>query len=231
MAAILYDLAGADPAHRFSPYCWRSKMALAHKGVPTEAVPWRFTEKEAIAFSGQGLVPVLVDADNAITDSTRIADYLEARYPEAPSLFGGTAGRALASFVAGWTDTILHRAIGRFVVSDIIGHLAEPDQGYFRQSREARFGNKLEAVTADREARLPAFREALAPLRAMLNVQPYLGGAAPLYADYIVFGAFQWARTVSGFELLAADDPVHAWRDRMLDAFDGLARKAPCHTC
>ena len=35
-----------------------------------------------------------------------------------------------------------------------------------------------------------------------------------------------WPRTVSPFELLEADDPVYAWRERMLDLFDGMARKA-----
>ena len=54
MAIVMYDLAGADPALRFSPYCWRIRMALAHKGLPVETVPWRFTDKDAIAFSGQG---------------------------------------------------------------------------------------------------------------------------------------------------------------------------------
>ena len=33
MAITLYDLAGADEHRRFSPYCWRTKMALAHKGL------------------------------------------------------------------------------------------------------------------------------------------------------------------------------------------------------
>jgi hypothetical protein len=27
--------------------------------------------------------------------------------------------------------------------------------------------------------------------------------------------------------LLASDDPIFSWRERMLDAFGGLARKAP----
>jgi hypothetical protein len=39
-----------------------------------------------------------------------------------------------------------------------------------------------------------------------------------------VFGAFQWARVVSPFKLLMEDDPVYAWRERLLDAFDGMAR-------
>jgi hypothetical protein len=32
MAIKLYDLAGAKSERRFSPFCWRTKMALAHKG-------------------------------------------------------------------------------------------------------------------------------------------------------------------------------------------------------
>ena len=45
----------------FSPYCWRTKFALAHKGIPVETVPWRFTDKAALAFSGQDKVPALRD--------------------------------------------------------------------------------------------------------------------------------------------------------------------------
>jgi hypothetical protein len=54
-------------------------------------------------------------------------------------------------------------------------------------------------------------------------------GAAPNYADYIVFGGFQRARVVSPFKLLTENDPVHAWRERLLDAFDGMARQSPGH--
>jgi len=60
-----------------------------------------------------------------------------------------------------------------------------------------------------------------APTRA------FLGGDTPNYADYIVFGPFQWARVVSPFKLLAEEDPIYAWREKLLDAFDGMARKSP----
>ena len=46
----LYELAGADENRRFSPYCWRVRMALAHKRLEVESLPWHFTEKEAIVF-------------------------------------------------------------------------------------------------------------------------------------------------------------------------------------
>lgn len=36
-----------------------------------------------------------------------------------------------------------------------------------------------------------------------------------------MFGGFQWARAVSPFKLLAENDPIHTWRENLLDAFDG----------
>lgn len=95
----LYDLAGADDSWRFSPYCWRVRLALAHKGLAVETIPWRFTEKEAIAFSGQGKVPVLVDGERFITDSWTIAEYLDQNYQERPSLMGEGSVRALTRFI------------------------------------------------------------------------------------------------------------------------------------
>lgn len=89
MGLQLYDLAGAEPERRFSPYCWRTKLALAHKGIAVETIPWRFTDKDTIAFSGQGRVPVLVDGDRIVSDSWVIATYLEKTYADRPSLFGG----------------------------------------------------------------------------------------------------------------------------------------------
>ncbi|WNG32225.1 glutathione S-transferase family protein [Archangium violaceum] len=226
MRRVLYDLAGAEEDRRFSPYCWRTKLALAHKGLAFETVPWRFSDKEAIAFSGQGLVPVLVEGGRTVSDSWAIALELEERYPNTPSLFGGPEGRVMAHFVNAWTDRVLNPAVGRMMVLDIYGHLHEKDRAYFRATREARYGAPLEQLVADREARLPELRALFAPVRTALAQGPFLGGASPRYVDYIVFSVFQWARCISPFVLLQAEDPVFAWRERMLDAHGGLARKA-----
>lgn len=229
MPIILYDLAGAEPERRFSPFCWRARMALAHKGLDVETVAWRFAEKDKLPQPNQGRVPVIVDDGRVVHDSSAIADYLETHYPDRPALFGGAAAPALTRFVQNWVETVVHPALFGFVVLDIFRHAAPQDRDYFRQSREARFGRTLEAVVADREARLPAFRDALVPLRRTVERQDFVAGETPAYADYVVFGAFQWARAISDFELLAADDPVAAWRGRLLDAFGGMARRAPAY--
>lgn len=228
MAITMYDLAGVEADRRFSPFCWRARMALAHKGLEVETVPWRFTEKDKLPAPNDGRVPVIVDGDTVVHDSSVIADYLERHYPDRPSLFPGEAARGLSKFVQNWTETVLQVGLIRLVVLDIWKHIGPRDQEYFRQSREARFGGmSLEDVVKDRDSRLPAFRASLDPLRRTVERQPFVCGDAPAYADYIVFGAFQWARSISDFALVAPDDPVFSWRGRMLDLHGGLARRAP----
>jgi glutathione S-transferase len=222
----LYDLAGAEPDRRFSPYCWRIKMALAHKGLMVETIPWRFTDKDAIAFSKQGRVPVLVDGERWVNDSWAIGEYLETTYSDRPSLFGNAAGKALSHFHARWADATLQGDMLKLVALDIFKHLDAKDRDYFRKSREERLGKTLEEIVADRDHAVLAFRENLLPLRLVLKAQKFLGGETPLHADYAIFGGFQWCRCISDFKLLLPDDPVYAWRQRMLDLFDGLAGKA-----
>jgi glutathione S-transferase len=227
MTLRLFELAGADPARLFSPYCWRARYALARKGLAAETIPWRFTERSALIPHGAEKVPVLLDGDRAVADSWAIAEYLEDTYPDRPSLFGGEGGRAMARFVNAWADAVVMPGIARLVVPDIPDILHPKDVAYFRESREARFRMSFDALRAERDVAAEAFRQALHPLRMVVRSQPFLGGAAPLHADGIVFGAFQWARCVSPFRLLAADDPVEAWRQRMLDLHGGMARRVP----
>lgn len=223
----LFELAGDDPARLFSPYCWRVRFALAQKGLRAETMPWRFADRAAIAPHGAEKVPVLIDGDRAIVDSWAIAEYLEEAYPDRPSLFGGTPGRELARFVNAWSDAVLVPGIARLIVADIVKVLHPGDAAYFRATREKRFGMALEQVQADRDRAVEGLRRELHPLRMVLRTQPFLCGPAPMQADAIAFGAFQWARCTSPFPLLTEDDPVAAWRARMLDLHGGMARGVP----
>src|ERR1700749_2816011 len=119
----LFELVGTDVARPFSPYCWRARMALAHKGLSAELVPWCFTEKQEIEPYKSEKVPVPLDGDNSVVDSWAIANYLEDTYPDRPSLFGGDGGRAMARFVSAWTATVLNPAIAPLIMLDIFGHV------------------------------------------------------------------------------------------------------------
>lgn len=221
----LYELAGKD-GRRFSPNCWRTRMALAHKNLEHRAVPVHFSDIPKIADGKQKTVPVILDGGTVVGDSWKIANYLEETYPDRPSLFGGAGAQALTLFVQSWAADVLHRHIIGLILHDIYLQLDEGDKAYFRSSREKRFARTLEEFQSGRETRVAEFRASLQPIRMVLQTQPWLGGATPLYADYLIFGAFQWARMVSDFVLLPPDDAVSQWFERCLDLFDGLGRRA-----
>lgn len=224
MARTLHTLCGSDPARRFSPHCWKIVMALAHKGLDFAERPTPFTGIVAIEDGFSPTVPVLRDNDRLLRESFDIAVYLEETYPDRPSLFGDEGGRALSRMVEGYVQTVVQAALMKIIVKDIHDCLAPADQIYFRTTRERRLGRRLEEVEAVSEAERAAFPPRLDPVRHMLRFQPFLGGAGPLFADYILFGALQWARVVSPRQMLAADDPVAGWFERCLDLHGGVGR-------
>ena len=227
MTRKLFELCGTETERVFSPFCWRTRMALAHKDIKAETIPWRFSEKDAIAPHNSDKVPVFIDGETSVADSWAIANYLEDTYPDRPSLFGGEGGRAMGRMLNWWGDTVVLGGIFPMIAADIHGHLRPADQAYFRKTREARLGKTLEQAAANRDEAVEVFRQSLTPMRLTLKTQPWLGGASPNYADYIAFGPFQWARAISQFKLLKEDDPIYAWREKLLDAFGGMARNSP----
>lgn len=233
MTLKMYDLAGADPLLRFSPYCWRTRMALAHKGLEVETIPWRFTEKDVLAEAAQGAnasqgrVPVLIDGDRVVHDSWDIACYLDEHYPNRPALFGSPDAKGAAFFVKRWCEGQLHPALVRLIVADLVKILHDKDVDYFRTSREKALGASLEDYCAERDANLKRLHDVLTPFRLTVKDMAYLGGDTPAYADYIVFGALQWARCSSPQNLLPEDDPVARWFAAMLELYDGLGARAP----
>lgn len=226
MTRILYELAGRD-GHMFSPYCWRTILALAHKGLDYARVPMTFTDRSPIAASGQERVPVLEDDGRMIHDSWTIACHLDDAYPDRPRLFAGAAARAQALFFNRWVDMAVHPELRVIVVPDVLDHTHADDTAWFKDSREKMFGRSLDALRLECPVALRRLEAVLEPVRVTLAAEDFLSGDAPAYADYILFGSLMWARSASPVRLFAADDPIFAWRARMLGLFDGLAAKAP----
>ena len=85
----------------------RVALALAHKGLEAESV-WvdPADRREVRRVSGQPLVPVLVDGDEVIPDSTRILGYLEEHYPQRPLYPEDTAPRAEMEVFVDWFNRV-----------------------------------------------------------------------------------------------------------------------------
>jgi glutathione S-transferase len=220
----LYELAAADPAIRFSPYCWRVRMALAHKGISARVLPWHFGERKLPG--GNRQVPVMVDDGEVIADSTAIALHLENKYHNGPSLFGDEIGEAHARFIIAWADTVLIPALLPILAPDLLKLVKPASQPAFREARESRMAMTFEAARENRSALIESAQLKMVPLRRVLQNAGFLGGEEPSYADYAVFGCFQWMRCSSKVEILQAEDPIAHWRETMLTLFGDLARDA-----
>jgi len=227
MSLIMYERIGHQN-RRPSPFSWRIDYAFAHKGVEVEFRTVRFADVATIrGLSGQDKVPIVVDGDTVIHDSWNITEYLETRFPDRPSLFGGDTGRALTRHLNIWSDITLGAAIRRLIAADFIYCLAPEDRAYYRRSREAQFGCSLEDYCADRERWRREFEATIAPLEQTLTEQAWLAGAEPAYADYVVFSVFQYARLGSPHEILPAGTATRRWRDALVSRFDQLGDRYP----
>jgi glutathione S-transferase len=221
----LYELV-LENGRSASPYVWRIRYALAHKGVSFESIPIGFTEIPEVFGGRFKTVPVICHGGTMLAESWDIAEYLDRIFPGQPPIFSGPAEQAMVRLMDSWFSAEILRRMFRVYAFDIHNAARPEDRAYFRQSREGRLkGTSLEAFTADRAAHLPALRDAFMPLRLHLAQFPFLGGSAPNYADYIALGAFHWVASVSTLPLLArSDDTLRRWLDRGLDLYGGLGR-------
>ena len=227
MTLTMYERIGHE-GRRPSPFSWRIRYALAHKGVEPEYCHVRFADVETIrALSGQHFVPIVTDGDKVIHDSWNIACYLEDQFPDRPSLFGGAGGRGVARLVNHWADQTLGTAIRRLIAAEFILCLDAGDRAYYRSSREAAFGCSLEEYCADRPRWLAEFAAVTAPLERTLSEQPYLGGTTPSYADYVVFSMLQYARLGCPDDFVTEGTALRHWRDGLIRMFDGLGDRYP----
>ena len=219
----IWELKGKDD-RRYSLFSWRTRMALKHKGLEFESQPVAMSDKAAIAFSGGKTVPVIKDGETVVRDSWRIAEHLEDKYPERPTLFGGTIGRGVTQAFNTWVDRALVPAAMPVIVADVHERVDPADDAYFRQQFEGFLKCTLEESRARRPQALERLQRALEPMQAALKRQPFICGAAPAYADYVLFSVFQWMRVTSPQDIFNSSDPLYGWRDRMLGLYDGFAR-------
>ena len=222
----LWELRG-KAGRPYSLFSWRAKLALKHKGLDWRSHAVAMSDKAAIAFSGGKTVPIIKDGETVVRDSWRIAEHLEARYPERPTLFGSDIGRGVTQAFNTWVDRALVPAMMPVIVADVHERVDPADEQYFRAQFEGFLKCTLEEARTRAPQALERLKRALEPMQAALKRQTYVCGAAPAYADYILFSVFQWARIMSPQSLLDAARPLYPWRERMLDLYDGYARNVP----
>lgn len=167
--------------HPLSPYAQKVKIALLEKGIEFDAkTPDAIGSGDAgtdfNAISPRGEVPVLVDDDVRIFDSTVILEYIEDRWPEPPMLPADPAERARVRMLEDAMDT--HYEAINWGLSEVV-HFARAE-GHLKDAMLARAADQLDAWFAWLEGQLgtrPWFNGENFGW-GDLSVIPYINGSA-----------------------------------------------------
>ena len=185
------------------------RIALAEKGVEYERVDVPFTRADGyspkhpkvLELNPKGQVPVLVDGDLVLWDSTVIFEYLEERYPTPPLMPGDVAGRARCRMLELHADEVF------------FGHVWTLIEELFYAG-----GNRERAEKAKQ-----GLAAEYAKLDAMLATRDWIGGDDLTTADITYRLASLFAATLTApppTELPA----LSAWLER-IDARPSVAKE------
>ncbi len=225
----LYDLVLASGV-TLSPFVWRTKLALKHKGFEIDDVETSYMGIRRMLDGSYRRLPVIEDDGRIVPDSWDIAAYLDGTYPDRPMLYRSQAERNFARFLDGWMWRGMIHAWFSCYTLDQVKLVHAEDRDYVLDAHQNRiFKRPLEEVTADREQRLLEARPLLDPLRELLQRSPWLAGEEPNQIDYIALGNFLWAASLASHPPLAKDDPLMDWLDRGFDLFGGIGRDPRLH--
>jgi glutathione S-transferase len=183
----------------FSTNVERISLAAGHKGLEIEWIDVDPEDRSPVeAVSGQPLVPVLVAGDEVVSDSPRILDWLEERFPEPPLLPRDPARRAEVRIFADWFNRVWKR-----------------------------FPNAIDDGTGDPAVHAAEMRRAVERFEALLSGPDYLCGEFGL-ADVTAFPFLKYAslglqaRDTDSFHAVLAgqvpprpDSSLHAWVARV----------------
>ena len=156
----------------FSTNVERVALAAAHKGLEVEWVDVPYDDRtEVLRVSGQELVPVLVDGDLVLTDSPKILEHLEERFPDPPLFPREPARREELRVFLDWFNQVWKRPPNLIV------------------AEEEKPGPDRDRI-AELEARIAG---ALPRFEALLDGRDYLFGDGLSAADVTVFPFLKYA--------------------------------------
>ena len=230
--------------HQFrqSAFCEKVRLILAVKGLHAdliEVVPG-LGQVALFRLSGQRQVPVLVDGEEVVADSTEIALHLEQRHPQPPLLPADGVTRARVLLLEDWADTALaagvRQALWQAAVADPVlrsALLPEATPSPLRRLVSALPGGVLSPLNDTvseviNPLQASQLRRNLDQLLLMVRHSSYLEGEQITLADLAVVaqlsllrfaadaGAPLAGRGVRGFGDNPLYGPLFAWRDRIL---------------
>ncbi len=187
--------------HPLSPYAQKVRIALREKGVPFQAtLPGGLgaggAAGEFVEANPRAEVPVLIDGDARVFDSTIILEYLEDKFPSPPLLPASAAERARVRMLEEVMDT--HYEAINWAMGEI---------NWFRRAE----GDDAERLKATAARQTKGF---MSWLEKQLARRPWFNGEAFGWGDVSVV---PFVAASAGMGMAPdRDSALSAWLDRVL---------------
>src|SRR5262245_22443213 len=188
-----------------SLFTGKVRIALDEKGVPVDLVSVPFSRAagyepkhpEVVRINPKQQVPVLVDGDLELYDSTLIFEYLEDRYPTPPLFPADPVARARCRQLEAAADEVLFPSIFELI-----------QEVFYKQDESARDGARIERARR-------AIADHYDALERRIGDAPYLCGQFTV-ADIGYFMTSTFASSL-GAAFSAAHPRLQAWYARLLE--------------
>ncbi|KAJ7121542.1 hypothetical protein C8R44DRAFT_831646 [Mycena epipterygia] len=211
---VFYDIPSTIPHKAWSPNTWKTRYALNYKGIPYKTVWVEYPEIEALS-KELGAAPTTTKPDGrphytlpmiqdpstgaVVSDSTKIAVYLDATYPDAPRLMPPRTEGLFRAFEAAATASIA--PILPYGLPASNARLNPVSEAYYRSTREANYRTTMEDMTPKGEADVVAWgklKEGFGKMDEWVRAGggEYLMGDTPCYADLWMAGYVLWIKLV-----------------------------------
>ncbi|KAG1739981.1 hypothetical protein EDB19DRAFT_1895386 [Suillus lakei] len=222
---IFYDLPSTLAANAWSPNTWKTRYALNIKGVAYKTEWVEYPDIEALAKkigapptgakadgSPSYTLPIINDPNTGkvVSDSFLIAEYLDTTYPSGTTLFPPGTKPLMAALEAGVIGGIGSILPYQLAISCYI--LNPSSEKYFRATREATYGKKIEEFSpagTQRDADWAKAKEGLVAVNDWLSKNgggKFVMGNTVSYADGILGAWLTWIKITNG-------DSSAAWKD------------------
>ncbi|EKM74965.1 hypothetical protein AGABI1DRAFT_80492 [Agaricus bisporus var. burnettii JB137-S8] len=210
-----YDLAKKGPQTTWSPNPLKIRFALNYKKIPYKTVVLEYQELEA-EFKKVGIPPSDTWGDGrpmytspsifdsstntGVTDSYKIAQYLDKAYPDTPKLFPPGTEALQAAFYAQFYEVIA--PFYPFAFPKVPGILNPSSAEYFYRTRSLVFGD-LASFEPQGEKRAEAWKNveaAYTKLDGWLSQSsgPYIMGETVTFVDFAVLAMIYATELVLG---------------------------------
>lgn len=206
--------------HQFpqSHYCIRIRWALNFKGIPFDVQNYERVTLDSLAkiTGGYRMVPVLQWDSEIVTDSPKIARFLEGKKPS-PTFFPSGSSPATCDMVNAWCDSTVAPVAAKFLIHEYLAFLnSDEDRAlYIRDYFQPTHRMTPEHAMASKETYEKEVNGFWELLQEGLKGKEYLFGKELSYSDLGIASRLRLMEMIANYSVPSRFKAILEWYEKI----------------